>query len=240
MSISRRTHLFRGATALLVSVLLALWSAPAHAADEIGFSNDGVTWAPALAQPLFDPEFRWVPGDSRTATFFVRNQGPTSAVMTIEARSADADELLGHDDIHLHARVAGGSWVPLRNGIASASLTDEGFDAGDVVQIEINAAFDPATVNQSQSKSLPLTFEVTLADAASIPAPEGPDSETPGVETPGSGETAAGPARGGVLPSAGAAVGPGLLLAALMLCALGAVMIARRSSDDDARNGATS
>jgi hypothetical protein len=80
----------------------------------------------------------------------------------------------------------------------------------------------------------------TLADAASVPAPEGPDSEMPGVETPGSGGTAADPARGGVLPGTGATVGPGLLLAALALCALGAVLIARRSSDDDARNGATS
>ncbi len=189
------------------AALAVLAPSTAQAADEIGFSNDGVTWSSSLPNPVFDPAFRWVPGDSRTASFFVRNDGPSSALMTIEARSADTDELLAVDDIDLQARVVGGSWVAIENGIASGPLTQGSIARGDVVQIQVNATFDPNSSNQSQTKRLPLSFTVTLTDAL--------ESVSAGGE---------------LLPSTGAKIGFWPLALALGASVVGGALLARRST----------
>lgn len=198
---------FRALVVAACAALAVLAPSTAQAADEIGFSNDGVTWSSSLPNPVFDPAFRWVPGDSRTASFFVRNDGPSTALMTIEARSADTDELLAVDDIDLQARVVGGSWVAIENGIASGPLTQGSIARGDVVQIQVNATFDPNSSNQSQSKRLPLSFTVTLTDA---------------LESVSAG--------GGLLPSTGAKIGFWPLTLALGASVVGGALLARRST----------
>ena len=198
---------FRALVVAACAALAVLAPSTAQAADEIGFSNDGVTWSSSLPNPVFDPAFRWVPGDSRTASFFVRNDGPSTALMTIEARSADTDELLAVDDIDLQARVVGGSWVAIENGIASGPLTQGSIARGDVVQIQVNATFDPNSSNQSQSKRLPLSFTVTLTDA---------------LESVSAG--------GGLLPSTGAKIGFWPLTLALGASVVGGALVARRST----------
>ena len=198
---------FRALVVAACAALAVLAPSTAQAADEIGFSNDGVTWSSSLPNPVFDPAFRWVPGDSRTASFFVRNDGPSTALMTIEARSADTDELLAVDDIDLQARVVGGSWVAIENGIASGPLTQGSIARGDVVQIQVNATFDPNSSNQSQTKRLPLSFTVTLTDA---------------LESVSAG--------GGLLPSTGAKIGFWPLTLALGASVVGGALVARRST----------
>lgn len=197
---------------LLCMAFLLLVAAPAHAADEIGLSPDGITWASALSQPLFDPDFRWVPGDSETATFYVRNQGPTSAFMTIEARSADTDLLLSNEDIALRARVGGGDWVDLDNGVPTSSLTAQSIGQGEAVRVDVNAIFDPASTNQSQYKELALAFTVTLFDSL----------EGGGDDDGDDGGT------GGLLPGTGAEVSVWLLLAAGLMLMVGAALVRRR------------
>lgn len=195
----------RRALAILIGAAVVLIGSTARAADEIGLSNDGVTWSSSLPAPLFDPDFRWVPGDSETATFYVRNQGPSGSQMVIQARSSDTDELLANEDIDLQARVVGEEWVPLRNGVPSRPLTERSIGQGAVVQIEVNATFDPASTNQSQLSLLPLSFSVTLTDA---------------LEGPGTGDRSDDHlSAGGLLPETGAAR---LLLA---LTAVGAVSL---------------
>ena len=128
---------------LLCTAILSLGSSSAYAADEIGLSRDGVTWTPTLPGGLFDGAFRWVPGDSETESFYVRNQGPSDAVMVIEARSADSDELLSNDDIELRARVDGGTWAELENGATGRSLSQQRIGEDDVVHVDVKATFDP-------------------------------------------------------------------------------------------------
>ncbi len=197
---------------LTCMTLLLLGSASAHAADEIGLSRDGITWASELPGGLFDDASRWVPGDSETESFYVRNQGPTDAVMVIEARSADSDELLSNDDIELRARVDGGTWVDLENGAPSKSLSQQRMGEDDEVHVEVNATFDPASSNQSQSKTLDLTFTVTLADA--LQAGEG-DSDND------------------LLPDTGAQISSWLVIAAGALLTLGVWLVRRRGVRDD-------
>jgi len=166
----------------LVAALTTLISSSAIAADEVGLSNDGTTWGSTLAHPLFDPSIRWVPGDDETASFYVRNQGPTRALMTIEARSADTDELLSNDDIALKARAAGGAWVDLENGVPTADLAGGSIASGGVVKVDVNAVFDWQSPNRSQSKTLPLTFRVTLTDSLEdVPGGGSEDEALPGT-----------------------------------------------------------
>ncbi len=209
-----------GATCLLAP--------PAHAAEEIGLSNDGTTWSSTLEHPLFDPAFRWVPGDSETASFYVRNQGPSSALLTIEARSAGTDELLDDDDIALRARAADGEWVSVENGVASRSLTSESIRRGDVVEVVVNATFDPVSTNQSQTRHLLLRLDVTLTDALEDGGGEGAGNDDgPGGSGVGSGSLA------GLLPETGSATTWLALWVGALLAGLGLALAARRRQDDE-------
>ena len=66
---------------ITTAALILLTATPAVAADEIGLSSDGFSWGSTLPQPLFDPAFRWVPGDRETASFWVRNQSGDGALL---------------------------------------------------------------------------------------------------------------------------------------------------------------
>ena len=198
---------------LICMTFLVLGSASAQAADEIGLSRDGVTWAPTLPGGLFDDAFRWVPGDYETESFYVRNQGPTDAVMVIEARSADSDELLSNEDIDLRARVDNGSWVDLENGAPSTSLSQQRIGPDGVVHVNVNAAFDPDSTNQSQSKNLDLTFRVTLVDAAAVGDEDDSDN--------------------GLLPDTGAPISGWLIIAAGVMLSLGARLVRGREVRHD-------
>ena len=146
---------------VLACLFLGLGSS-AWAAPEIGLSNDGVNFGPALAQPIFDPQLRWVPGDAHTGSFYVRNQGPSRALMTIVARSRNGDRLFTGNDITLRARVAGGAWFTLNDGVTSADLTEAGIPRGQVVRVDVNARFLFASPNATQLRPLRAVFEVSL------------------------------------------------------------------------------
>ena len=83
---------------VLLSFVLTI-DAGAARADEVGLSLDGQVWTSVLRRPLFDPAFRWVPGDTETRSLWVRNQGPTPASMRITLRTTDPDLLLARDDL---------------------------------------------------------------------------------------------------------------------------------------------
>lgn len=217
----------RGAPLLALVATVLLHVTAAHATDGIGISDDGVTFSAGLDRPLFDPAVRWVPGDSRTKSFFVRNQGPSGASMTIEARSADKDELLADDDIDLRARADGGGWVVLRNGIASTRLTDEAIEQGGVVRVDVNAVFDPASTNQSQVKRLALDFRVQLADARGTAGEPGDDHDGgTDVGDPSTPQGASG------LPDTGATAPQWLVAVGAALALSGITLLARRREDE--------
>jgi len=180
---------------------------PAYAADDVGLSVDGSRWASSLHTPLFDQHFRWIPGDDETASFYVRNQGPSRALLTIAVRSADTDELLANDDIALRARVAPGAWVDLDNGVPSASLTEQSIARGGVVRVDVNAVFDPASTNRSQTKQMTLALDVTLTDSRQA-------------------------AAGQDLPGTGSGLGSWLPTAAVVLLVLGAGLVRRQKAVD--------
>ncbi|WP_313407750.1 LPXTG cell wall anchor domain-containing protein [Aeromicrobium sp.] len=166
----------------LVATVLALGLVlvgvtPASAADQIGLSLDGTHWADTLEDSLFDPDVVWVPGDSHTVSFYVRNQADTNAVLSAAVLSGDGDHLLAGKHVSLRAR-AGGQWFPLVNGHPSPELTAASITPGEQVRVDVEAAFDPASSNASQSAALDVMLRVRLADAAASIDPE-PGGSTP-------------------------------------------------------------
>lgn len=83
--------------ALSLGVVLAamgfLLPAPAAAAaGEIEVSYDNVTYSPTLPTPLFSSIALHVPGDTQTATFYVRNSGATDARFRLTLHSVTVSD----------------------------------------------------------------------------------------------------------------------------------------------------
>ncbi len=216
----------RGLCLLVPFLLIGLLGVPAAtAAEEIGLSSDGTRWTPQLTVPLFEPERRWVPGDAEVRTFRLRNQGPSPASVTIEALSADGDARLAAD-VALSVRVDGGGWVSLDLGAPESDLTVLPEQSRRGVPVEVRAVFDPASTNPTQNLLLPLVLRITLSGDAWDVAGEGAEVGAGPLDDPG-----------GLLPGAGATLGVEDLLVAAALCVLGALLIARRSSREEQRDG---
>lgn len=193
--------------AVLAAVVVTTTAGGARADGELGLSWDGRTWKSDLQGSLFDPAIRWVPGDRRTSDFFIRNQATDGAELTIAVESADRDDLLRHDDIALTARVDDGAWVDLERVDQGYRLTERPVRASEVARVQVRAAFDPASTNQSQRDDLRMRFQVTLSDAR---AGDGNDDGDDGLDgfLPDTGA----PAIGWLLALAGALIGTGLAL----------------------------
>ena len=149
---------------VLASIALTIDAGAAHADGNVGLSLDGHSWASELRQPLFDPAFRWVLGDTETRSFWVRNQGPTAASMRIALRTTDPDRLVAREDLRIDARVWGGSWTSLAGG-ADQALTDEAIPEGDRVRLDLRVVFVPGATNPTEREHLPSGFVVRLTQA---------------------------------------------------------------------------
>src|SRR5688500_5683454 len=91
-----------------IAAAILLTATPAVAADEIGLSSDGGSWSSTLAQPLFDPAFRWVPGDHETASFWVRNESDDSALLDVAILGSSIDSLMETGDLTVTVAAASG------------------------------------------------------------------------------------------------------------------------------------
>jgi LPXTG-motif cell wall-anchored protein len=150
----------------------------AHASDHLALSPDGLRWSPVLSAPLFEPSTRCVPGDSDTAAFYVRNQGPSAGTLRIEVRSDDLDHLLQNDDIRLQARTTGGSWVELGESQAPRRVGTSTVPARAQTRLEVRATFDARSGNQSQADRARLGLVVYLSGDSPSPGDGTPDNHT--------------------------------------------------------------
>jgi hypothetical protein len=174
-----RRAFFHGVVLLLA---LAAWVtaeiAPALAETGPGpgsalvVSSDGASWSTDLASPLFDPAVLWVPGDSRTSTFYVQNRGATPASLRMQVRTAGGD-LVAAGDVQVSARVGDDAWHRVRaagDGVLNALAigTDQSR------RVDVRAVFRRGSRNASQSAGVVLRFVVDLGQA--VAGPSGPDS----------------------------------------------------------------
>lgn len=154
---------------LLAGFVVALsMAAPASAANELGVSNDGTTWSSSLPNPLFDNDIRWVPGNSRNATFYVRNQSADYGNLTIDILGDHAGTLLDLGDLHIAANGGGGTSTPVSDGAEHRLLMASGIPSGGIVPINITVDFDDTSANESQLLSTDLNFRVALSHGGSL------------------------------------------------------------------------
>jgi hypothetical protein len=210
------------AAALLALPAIVLGAAPSWTAStQLGLSWDGATWSTTLDGTLFDRAGSirvWVPGDTDTETFYVRNQSSDDAQLAIDD---DLPPGAPASDFTLSVSMAGGAWLPLTPSNGWAPVDGTLLDHGRQAAVAVKAVFKAASTNQSQTEVLPIDFRVTLTQAL------GSQSDTHPGKHPG-------PAAG--LPDTGApeirwAVGVGLLC---LGGGVGIVVLSRRKERHDA------
>lgn len=203
----------------------------------LSVSLDGATWTDAITRPLFDPSVRWVPGDVRTAQFFVRNTKPEAGDLSLVLERPTRAALLETTFLTIAARAGSGPWVEVASG-GSHELIDSAKVASDAeVPVELRASYDFAAPNTSMvlASDLDLTLTLTqggvVADANSDTDPRDPDGNPnqPGSPNTPDNHNASNGAGAGVLPDTGSPLRSWVLPLALLLLAAGAVLVARRT-----------
>ena len=209
---------------LATAALLVFTAAPAHAADELMLSRDGVTWSTELVDPLFDSSVRWVPGDERTESFYVRNASEQTGRLSIDILGTPIHTLLATGDLDIDAQGAGGAWVSVSTPGTHRLLSDGSVPAGSARRVEVTVHFDSASTNVSQLKSLELAFRVGLVQDVDA---DGSDVSDDGAD--GSDETDGSDDASGLLPDTGAP-SPWWALGGLVALGLGVVTTVRTRS----------
>jgi hypothetical protein len=156
------TVLARLTSATAALVLLAVPARGAASDDHLLVSLDGHAWSHSLDGPLFSPGLRWVPGDSRTARFWVRTGSADPGRLVVTVKGARTGGLMQTGDLAVTARGGGGIWTPVDLPGAHELLNVAPVAAGARVQVAVSVAFKPAATNQSETKSLHLALGVRL------------------------------------------------------------------------------
>ena len=225
---------------LLTVASLTLAASPAHADADLGLSRDGVHWSDELATPLFADDVLWVPGDVRSAHFFVRNQADELGRLSVAVQRAHRDDLNADGDLDIEVRAARGAWTPVGvTGLAKIPGADD-LRSDEPVLVSVRVALDPRSPNRSMMHASDLTFLVRLTDARVVAgASSSLDQGAQGVQGEAApfvtaGTPAQGPSDelGGLLPATGNAVDEDLLWLAIMLLGVGGFLVARRRHDD--------
>ena len=204
-----------GAALLAVVSVLGL-AVPATAAGHLQLSSNGATWGNNLSAPLFDPAFRWVPGDSQTASFYIRNQTGQDAVLDLIMLPAQYGDLMKSGDLTVSGQVDGGTWVGATSADNSHFLITSAPVPGKAVRkINIRIDMTGSSSNATQDRQVGLAFDVALTQGKAIvlaPTQGGGHGHGTGGKDPNA------------LPKTGNDVSPLMILLAVLLCAGGAAL----------------
>ncbi len=193
------------ALALLTLGLLALIVPASAATTRLEFSPDGSTWSANLSAPLFDPSFRWVPGDEKIESFFVRNRSTEDARLAVDLLGTGRDDLTSDGELSVAARAGSDEFATSRTTTGCNRLIAEVSLAPQQVQrIDVRVGVDFATPNAAQRDATDLDLQVRLREdvdgstspssscGSAEPGAGGPDSGNPGGGDPGSGDPGSG------------------------------------------------
>lgn len=155
---------------------IGLGSTAAAAADPnepgILLSFDKSTWVETLAHDLFDDTIRWVPGDERTETFWLKNNGPVESVVSVESEGTGTEDLVKMGDIDVDLRVDNGPWGTLES--LNDRLIQAGFaNAGSVSKVDVRVSLVGESPNYSQLQTIDFDLVIRLTQNAPLP-PEPP------------------------------------------------------------------
>lgn len=206
-------------SAILAALVLSPGPAVAEAGP-IGLSVDGSTFGDQIDDSLFASSLRWVPGDSRTATFFVRNQSGGSADLTLDLLGDHVGDLLDSDDVHVTATAEGGIALAASGGAEARLLALDDVADHEVVKVSVRVDLDFSSPNATQLRSTDLPMLVTLSQSGSAAVAA----------------SSLGLGGSGLLPDTG---GPAAWLAILAIVCLGggAALIPRRPTNEGSSHG---
>jgi hypothetical protein len=110
--------------------------------DSILLSIDRVYWKGKLDGPLLESAEPWVPGQTRSAIVYVKNDGPdpVDADVIVSARSTDVVVRDGY--LTLGATVGKGRSVSFPVSTESNDVMVEDLPSGDTVPVTLTATFD--------------------------------------------------------------------------------------------------
>ncbi|MCL2542201.1 MAG: LPXTG cell wall anchor domain-containing protein [Nocardioidaceae bacterium] len=212
---------------LAAALAVVVGAQPAHAAaPDIGFSPDGVHWSSKLTQPLFDDAVRWVPGDSRQASFYVRDQGPTDGDMVVDVVAGDAHQLLSSGDVTIAARVGSGGWVDVHAGKTRVTPAVLGIARSAADRVTVRVALAPsATVGEDLKTSFHLQVTMFQGGVEGIHLHNGHGNGGNGQGASGVGGAGSG------LPNTGSPVAVGWIWLAAGLIGAGLALVVRRKRE---------
>lgn len=207
-------------------------AAPVHADGEIGLSEDGVTWTTSLVDPIFEPEFRFMPGDVEERGFQVRNDGPSDGVLTVDVLASDPDALLANDDFLVEAQVGAGPWTNVEPGTTRAA-TELKIPQGAQTDVRIRATF--VLESTSEDEIIPFSVRLTMSEDGEVGGVDAGGGDGDG-DAGGAGEV--GGVDDGILPDTGSPFGLGLIWLAAGLIGAGlALALPRRARDREVARG---
>lgn len=204
---------------VVTAAVLAVGAAAAPAnANEIGLSEDGVTWTDSLVEPIFEPDFVFVPGDVEVRSFKARNDGPSDGVLTVDVIASDPDDLLANDDFVVEAQVGAGPWVNVEPG-STRARTELKIAQGGQTDIRIRATFVPEST--SELTVIPFRVRLTMSE----------DGDVGGVDNGGGDGNGGGDVGGvdnGALPDTGSPIDMMFLWIAAGLVGAGLALVLPR------------
>jgi hypothetical protein len=217
------------ATLAGVAALMVALASPAAADDELSVSSDGVTFARALGAPIFDPALRWVPGDVRSSTIYVKNNDQFAARLDIDLLGDHLGDLLDSGDLHVTTSAASGTSGVASDGSTTRILGAANVPGGAVVPVTITASFDEDSPNATQVRSTDIRLQLTLTQTEFPGDPDddnddsddddSDDDDNDGDDNDGD--------DNGVLPDTGSGLAAWLLLAAAGLVSTGSALTRR-------------
>lgn len=226
---------------LLVPLLAALLlAAPGTAyADPddgpVGLSADGQDYAGALEGPLFAASLRWVPGDRRSTSWWVRNEATDPALLAVEVpEDAVLPSWLTVEARTGSAGSTSSTWTPVATG---RSLEAGILDTGATRRVDLRVGMRPGAGNRTMTEAADLRLRVRLTedDRGVGPGGEGPGGEDPDGSGPGDdgvGDDLGAGGEDGVLPGTGSPLGLLSLLLGLLMVGVGVALL-RRTDDED-------
>lgn len=165
---------------LIMTAGQLLIASPAHAEDELRVSSDARHWQPNLDRPLFDPAHRWVPGDTETTTFWIRNTASSAGVLRVTIDPIDHDQFLA-TGLQIRARTTGGGWFRLAADGSPRRIADT-LPAGGTTRVWITTSFAAGAGNQSQDHHADVAVKVRLSERIGGPGTDLPGSTGPGPD----------------------------------------------------------
>lgn len=215
--------------AALIAAALGLAAAPASAAPaappSILLSTDGVTFAPTIDHELFDSIGLLVPGDTQSASLWVKNDTARDAYLRLTISDLVVPLTEFTDAIVLTTTSGALTQTDQLADlvVCSAVLRSAPIEAGNVLRIDLAVSMDPGLVwQEAQDEHGSIDFSVAMRDITFGPYPAA-DGCIGGNE--------AGPEAGPEMAHTGADAVPTILIAAAaLLSGFIAIIVARRRS----------